>query len=141
MQGIFSTGESPPHILLVDPDPMIRVVFGDALRELGYTVTTAASPPSPNTDPQPGPAIPDLLIIDAKIATESPLPTLLLTHTQTPIPPPHSLPKPFRLPSLLTAITQLLPKPRSAWRGDRQVRPGALPLDPAGSGARLRATG
>ena len=46
MQGIFSTGESPPHILLVDPDPMIRVVFGDALRELGYTVTTAASPPA-----------------------------------------------------------------------------------------------
>jgi DNA-binding response OmpR family regulator len=125
MHGSFSTS-ARPHILLIDPDPVIRSTFGDALRELGYTVTTASHPAKAGTGPTP-----DLLVIDATLATPSPIPTLLLTQTSTQTQPPHSLTKPFRLPALVTAITHRLAQTQDTRRMDRQERPGALPLDPA----------
>ncbi len=112
---------SGARILLVDDDPMIREIYGDALRDEGHDVVTADCHDSAaallDTSPAPDLLITDIdlgpgksgldLIENAKIR-RAPIPVLLISgHHPAPAPAP-LLPKPFRLADLLATVTTLL---------------------------------
>ena len=111
------------HIMLVDDDPMIRTLFGDALRDLGYTVSIAhnhdtaiallETQPTPNilvTDADLGDGHSGLDLIEYAQTKFPALPALLISgHHTNPTHQTTTLAKPFRLPTLVAAITKLLP--------------------------------
>ena len=110
------------HIMLVDDDPLIRDVFGEALQDLGFAVTLVNShdhaitllttQPPPNlliTDVDLGPGKSGLDLVDHTQSILPTLPILLISGHHTPhTPTTPILAKPFRLPDLLAAIRPLL---------------------------------
>ena len=125
--------------MLVDDDPTIREIYGDALRERGHIVTTAGNHDSAAVLlSQPNP--PDLLITDidlgpgksglelAKLAQTrfANLAVLLISghhteHTKNPL-----LAKPFRLIDLLAAIDSILRSWRGRGKGSKEGQGAAL---------------
>jgi DNA-binding NtrC family response regulator len=109
------------RILLVDDDPNIRDVFGEALRDRGHTVNTAANHDDAAELLEPT-TPPDLLITDIDLGpgksgldlahhaqTKFPLlPILLMSgHHTSPTQAP-LLHKPIRLADLLASVSTLL---------------------------------
>ena len=114
----------PATILVVDDDPAMRAVVGDALRDAGYAVREAGNGLSAlgavETDP------PDLVLSDVRMPLmdglalaahlarrRMPIPTLLMSADGT---VPHGthvpfLAKPFALEALLARVAQLLTIP------------------------------
>lgn len=119
----------PPYrIILVDDDPDIRAIFGQALRDSGRAVSTAANanegldqlgePPRPAmliTDVDLGPGANGLQLADHMKIRFPHVPIILISgqwdeDIQNPgIPEAVVLRKPFRVQELLTLVAQYLP--------------------------------
>lgn len=118
----------PYRIILVDDDPQVREIFGEALRDCGWPVTTAADadggldamgdPPRPSmliTDIDLGPGPSGLLLADHTRIRFPFVPIILISGHWNPEVENHGVPdavllrKPFRASALIELVSRYLP--------------------------------